>query len=371
MLRVYKKIISFIIIVGLAAYAWIFHEDWIRCQVRKVKGVYYVHKGDQAYSQGDMAKTLDYYLKGLKYYPGHYDAWFNLGNIYVVYEDYYSAVNAYKNAIKYCPKFVLARMNLGIVYSESMGFFDEAIEQFDSIEDIDLFKWRLPPFIYSNVKSIRVNKGIALFNKGVAYKQKATYLPLEKKYLERDLLQNAIDSYTASLKYLKNNYDVYYNRAVAHHLRGDSKLAGLDYCKAMSIKPKRFEAHYNIAVLLISLHRYREAMSELQKAAMLATESNESKESQTAYIINALREVSIKYMHSPEVQNGTDKRPIDGSMQYVYSDGRIKNDNNTDKIMQKNLKTCAGYEIFIAPDDSEQQFSSESDGNSEEEDYDI
>jgi len=370
-MRIYRKIISFIIIAGLIAYAWFFHEDWIRYQVRKVKGIYYVHKGDQAYSQGDMAKTLDFYLKGLKYYPGHYDAWFNLGNIYVVYEDYYSAVNAYKNAIKYHPKFVMARMNLGILYSESMGFFDEAIEQFDTIEDIDLFPLNLTPFIYSRAKSIKVNKGIALFNKGVAYKQKAAFLPLEKKHMERDLLQNAIDSYTASLKYLKNNYDVYYNRAVAHHLRGDSKLAGLDYCTAMSIKPRRFEAHYNIAVLLISLNRYREAMSELQKAAMLATESKESREAQTAYIINALREVSVKYMHSTNIQSEANMKPIDGSIQYTYSDGRIKNDDNMDKIMQKNLKTCAGYDIFTAPDDPEEQYAFEQEDDLKEENYDI
>ena len=109
----------------------------------KVKGIYYIYKGDQAYSQDNMAKTLDYYKKGLQLYPGHYEAWFNLGNIYAVYEDYYSAVDAYKNAIAYNPKFVMARMNLGIVYSEDLGFFDEAIEQFDAIPEIKLFNlWK-------------------------------------------------------------------------------------------------------------------------------------------------------------------------------------------------------------------------------------
>lgn len=366
-MRIYKKVISFIIIIGLILYAWFFHKDWIRTQVRKVQGIYYVHKGDQAYSQGDMAKTLNCYLKGLEYYPGHYEAWFNLGNIYVAYEDYYSAVNAYKNAIKHHPKFVMARMNLGIIYSESMGFFDEAIEQFDTIEDIDFFPLNFTPFIYSNTKSTRVNKGIALFNKGVAYKQKATYLPLEKKHMERDLLQNAIDSYTASLKYLKNNYDVYYNRAVAHQLRGDSKPAGLDYCKAMSIKPTRFEAHYNLAVLLMTLNRYREAMSELHKAAMLVTESRESYDLQTAYIINLLREVSLRYMLStPNPDYSSD---MGGGIRYTYSDGRIVNDDKMDKIMQKNLKTCAGYDIFIAPDDPEEHFITEPDDKDEENDF--
>ena len=104
---------------------------------------------------------------------------------------------------------------------------------------------------------------------------------------------------------------------------------------------------------------------------MLATESKESKESQTAYIINALSEVSVKYMHSPDAQIITDKKPINGSMQYAYSNGRIKNDDNTDKMIQKNLKTCAGYDIFTAPDDAEEQYINVQDRVSEEDDYDI
>ena len=110
----------------------------------KAKGMYYIYKGDQAYSQDNMAKTLDYYKEGLRLYPEHYEAWFNLGNIYAVYEDYFSAVDAYEHAIKYNPKFVMARMNLGIVYSEDLGFFDEAIEQFDTVTQIRLFKLWIP-----------------------------------------------------------------------------------------------------------------------------------------------------------------------------------------------------------------------------------
>ena len=120
----------------------------------KAKGMYYIYKGDQAYSQDNMAKTLDYYKEGLRLYPEHYEAWFNLGNIYAVYEDYFSAVDAYEHAIKYNPKFVMARMNLGIVYSEDLGFFDEAIEQFDTVTQIRLFKLWIP-FVYSNVKSVK------------------------------------------------------------------------------------------------------------------------------------------------------------------------------------------------------------------------
>ena len=36
--------------------------------------------------------------RAVQLYPEHYGAWYNLGNIYVVYEDYYSAVDEYEKA---------------------------------------------------------------------------------------------------------------------------------------------------------------------------------------------------------------------------------------------------------------------------------
>ena len=271
MKRSTKRLFSllFLLVILVAGY---FCRDWFIEQYHHAKGVYYIYKGDQAYSADNMGKTLEYYHKGLELYPKHYEAWFNLGNIYAVYEDYYSAVDAYEHAIEANPRFVMAKMNLGIVLSEDLGFFDEAIKQFDEVTQIKLFKLWIP-FVYSNVKSIKGNKGLAFFNKGVAYRQKALYLPLDKQYLAYEYLGHAIKAYTNSLKYLKKNYDGYYNRGVAHHLRGEYKLAGLDYCKAIQIHPMKFEGHYNLAVLLRRINRNRESIAELEKAALLISET--------------------------------------------------------------------------------------------------
>ena len=314
-------------------------------QYRHAKGVYYIYKGDQAYSADNMGKTLDYYIKGLELYPGHYEAWFNLGNIYAVHEDYYSAIDAYEKAIKSNPKFVLARMNMGIVYSEDLGFFDEAIAQFDEVSKIDLFKIWIP-YVYSNVKSTKTNRGLAHFNKGVAFRQKALYLPLEKQHLVYEYLGKAIDAYTESLKILKKNHDIYYNRAVAHHLRGEYKLAGLDYCKAIELKPMNFEGHYNLAVLLRRVNRNRESVAELEKAAILISENPNSSEVQTAYIFNLLNEVTRRFITSDEyyVQKLTDEPA--GSIKYTYVNGQVVADEEFDKAMFQNFQTCAGMDYF-------------------------
>lgn len=344
MKRFISKIFSLIfvlLIIGIA----IFGQDWLKEQYRHAKGVYYIYKGDQAYSVDNMGKTLEYYHKGLDLYPKHYEAWFNLGNIYAVLEDYYSAVDAYEHAIEANPKFVMARMNLGIVYSEDLGFFDEAISQFDTVTQIRLLKLWIP-FVYSNVKSVKTNRGLAYYNKGVAFRQKALYLPLEKQHLAYMYLGKAIEAYSQALKILKKNYDLYYNRAVAHHLRGEYKEAGLDYCKAIEVSPMNFEGHYNLAVLLRHLNRNRESIVELEKAALLISETPNSSTVQTAYIFNLLNEVTRRFITSDEyyTQKLTDE-PV-GSISYTYVNGRIVADEEFDKAMYKNFKTCSGFAYF-------------------------
>ena len=180
------------------------------------------------------------------------------------------------------------------------------------------------------------------------------FLPLEEKHMMNSILLKAIDAYTNALKYLKNNYDVYYNRAIAHHLRGDSRQAGLDYCKAIKLKPTEFEAHYNLAVLLRSLNKYRESISELEKAAWLITESSaEGSELQTAYIFNLLNEVSRKFLNSDNygIEKLTDKPT--GSISYTYVNGRIVADDDFEKAMEKNFKTCACFDLFTTPEEED------------------
>lgn len=344
MKRFFRRLFSLLFLLAILG-AGYYYRDWVLEQYRHAKGVYYIYKGDQAYSADNMGKTLEYYHKGLELYPKHYEAWFNLGNIYAVYEDYYSAVDAYEHAIEANPRFVMAKMNLGIVLSEDLGFFDEAIKQFDEVTQIKLFKLWIP-FVYSNVKSIKGNRGLAFFNKGVAYRQKALYLPLDKQYLAYEYLGHAIEAYTNSLKFIKKNYDGFYNRGVAHHLRGEYKQAGLDYCKAIQLHPMKFEGHYNLAVLLRRINKNRESIAELEKAAQLISETPSSSEVQTAYIFNLLNEVTRRFITSDEyyTQKLTDA-PI-GSIRYTYVNGHIVADDDFDKAMYDNFKTCAGFAYF-------------------------
>ena len=90
-----------IAVIALIVVGVYFHQQFVLHQIDKVKGMYYVYKGDKAYRVMDTKDAIKYYNTALSFYPKHYGAWYNLGNIYVAYEDYSSALYAYAQAFKY------------------------------------------------------------------------------------------------------------------------------------------------------------------------------------------------------------------------------------------------------------------------------
>lgn len=274
-----------------------FNQVFVMNQLDKVKGIYYVYKGDKAYKEMKLHEAIVYYNKGLKLYPKHYGAWNNLGNMYVVYEDYFSALHAYSQAFKHNPKMMVARMNYGIIASEKMGNFDEALEQYQKVIETDRRLIKIP-YVFNNKLSSKENRAIAYYNKGVTYRMKSLYanddLEAQRKYLNK-----AIESYEKSIEIFPDSYDAQYNLGIIYHQIGDYDRAGLCYCKAISLAPMNYEAHYNMAVLLKKLKHYREAYEEIDKAVTLITASSESTAIQQ-YAAIVMNEITRDVYQNPE-----------------------------------------------------------------------
>lgn len=331
--------------VALAALAF-FNQDWFMKQYDKMCSMYYIHKGDKAYSKLKLQKAIDYYNTALKLYPEHYSAWFNLGNIYVVYEDYYSAVDAYEQAINYNPKMMIARMNYGIVSAEKLGDFDGAIDQYNEIIKTKRHLISIP-FIYSNRKSYKVNKGLAYYNMGIAYRQKSLYAG-DSWLLQREYLNKAIDAYKKSIKILKKDYDARYNLALSYHLLGDYNNAGLTYCKAIQLAPMNYEAHYNLAILLRHLKYYKESLEEIEKATALITDS-EGNSNRQRYVFDVMNDVTRTILTDSEknyiVDKVDDEKVSNAGVTYV--NGKLVSSDALDKAILKNFKTCGSRKIFL------------------------
>jgi tetratricopeptide (TPR) repeat protein len=342
--RFFNKTTCVIFLILVTFVLWV-NKDWTRRQYDKVLSTYYVYRGDRAYRKNNLQNAIDYYNLALELYPAHYEARFNLGNIYVVYEDYNAAVDCYRKALDYNSNFNVARMNYGIVSAEKLGNFDGAIEQYQKIIE-NRQRTLSIPFIFSNKKSIKFNKGTAYYNMGVAYRSKAIYEHSQDSTMRSEDLQNAVAAYIKASKLLKKDYNTFYNLGIAYHLLGNYQQAGESYCKAISVKPMNYEAHYNLAILLKHLKMYKQALGELEKANILI--SNETSNT-SSYVFDVLNDVSQTMVNSNQYKDlvdrvGEENSSVTKSLTYVH--GKIVATDALDKAMLKNFSTCETKNFF-------------------------
>jgi len=337
-----SKVFIALIIISVIVSAFIYPKWYIK-QYKKFWGYYYVYKGDKAYKASKYQKAVDYYIKGLEYYPEHSKARCNLGHLYVVYENYYAAAEAYDEALKYDPNYISCRMDYGIILSEQMSDYDRAIQEYGKIIDYRPSILNIP-FINAK-KNLKTNKGLAYYNTGVAYRGKSIFMG-EHTNISSKYLQKAKEAYDGAEKLIPNDYDTHYNAALTNHLLGNIKDAGLEYCKAIELQPYNYEAHYNYALLLRSHNFNKEALIELEKAGMLADKASET--SQQKYIFEVLEEVKKKLVNKGEtdfLKSRTEETATDKS-ELAYRDGKVILKEDADEILTKKLMDCPNKKYF-------------------------
>jgi tetratricopeptide (TPR) repeat protein len=84
-----------------------------------------------------------------------------------------------------------------------------------------------------------------------------------------------------------------------YHITGDYDRAGRCYCKAISLEPTKYEAHYNLAVLLKRLGHYNEAYEEIDKAVTLITALDQNS-ALLEYIASVMNDISRNVYNNEE-----------------------------------------------------------------------
>ena len=354
-----------LIVLGAIITAIYFNQQFVKIQINKVKGMYYVYKGDKAYKEMKMNKAIKYYNIGLKLYPEHYSAWYNLGNIFVVYEDYYSALHSYSQAFKYNPNMMTARMNYGVIAGEKLGNFDIALEQYDKIIKTKR-KLVTIPYVFDNSESSKENKAIAYYNKGVIYRYKSLYSN-DNWEQQRKYLSKAIESYKKSLKISPKRYDTLYNLGIAYHIAGRYNEAGAYYCKAIKSNPMSYEAHFNLAVLLRHMRYYKESYEEIDKASTLITAlgQNSAAEKYVAIVMNDImtdlyhdrdyREFlkkELEYEKIKSAQDSKNKKKLKKNQEKVHLvNGKVAVSEENDSVIMSSFGKCPSMHIFTNLDE--------------------
>ncbi|MBQ7450862.1 tetratricopeptide repeat protein [bacterium] len=387
MKKLFKLIINLIpitlIILAVVGYFFISPwKNWCNRQRDKAIGVYNIYQGDKALEKSmekdaDIAKELTnavkFYNKGLKRYPEHYQARCNLANIYVIFEDYSDALEQYKSALQYKPDYIECRMNLGLLEADELSRYDDAIENY---KEITTTKKRIVviPLIYNNKRSVKENKINAYYNMGLAYRGKTMFAPKDRlkdnQYLKEAVIayNKAVEAYEAENRFKlkkKNNYDVLYNLGLTHHLLGNTKQAGLSYCKAIEVAPHNYEAHLNLAILLDGMKEYDAAINEFVKAGMLVN----SDDNETVLYLNELlndtnkKNAIMKEINSQKIntvqqkeqkkgfwkklfEKKEEEKPKKEEQYIIFKNGKAKIKYESDKEYNKNIKKCEAKKIF-------------------------
>ncbi len=345
--NLFKKTITkaitagFLLVIVLSVFVF---WGWYVKQINKARGMYYVYKGDKAFKEQKLQKAIDNYNRGLRLYPEHAKARCNLGNIYVMFEDFNSAAENYTEALKYKPNFNICRMNLGIIEAEKLANYDSAIRNYDTIIKSKPRIIQIP-LVYSNWKSTKQNRAIASYNKGLAFRGKSIFVGdifiTSTQYLEK-----AEEAYKFALKTIKKDYSTHYNLALTNQLLGDYREAGLEYCKAISLEPMNFDAHYNLAILLRKIGHYKESLVEFEKAGMLLDAKGDA--AMTKHVYDVLNEVNQKLVQSGDyeyVKNRPDsfnQTPDEAQLK----NGKVVIPKNDKHKLQRYMKDCPSKKLF-------------------------
>lgn len=351
------RLICLLLLALFALSVFLYFDAYVR-QVKKGVSFYWVYKGDKYYKARKTQKAIDSYKTALNYYPAHWRARYNLANILVSYEDYYSALEQYEKALEYKPDFTVARIDYALVLSGATFNHDKAIEQYKlAIEKKP--KWVYIPFFINNRKTYKYNIGVAYYNMGLAWRAKSMLVG-EKRISARQYLKNAVVSYENALKNVKS-YELYYNLALANQLLKNTKEAGRNYCKAINLAPLNYEAHYNLAILLRDMKLYPDSMEEFKKAGLILDIEGDSVK--TRYIYDVLSDVTqkmvaqgdYKYLVEHVDESGAKKESYNEA-ELTYIGGKLVVRDEFDRAMLKNFAKCQADSVFNSKDEEEDEF---------------
>ncbi len=344
--RVISLLLVLCLIGGYFIYPRFYKKQWY-----KIQSYYYVYKGDKAYKKNLKEEAIKNYTHALELHPKHIRARYNLANLYVVYEDYYSALENYEQALILKPDFMVARIDYAIVLTTATYNYDKAIDEYELAVKNKPKKWIYIPYIIDSKKNYNYNKGVAYYNQGVAWRNKSI-LAGKDKFESRKYLLNAVESYQNALKTLKE-YDVYYNLGIVNQILKRNHEAGKNYCKAIEKEPLNYEAHYNLAILLRSMDNYIASWEEFKKAGLLISGNNDA--NKTRYVYDVLNEVSQKIALEPEykdmMEELSDENFNKGKVSWI--NGKLIISEEFDKAMNDNFRTCADKEYFEAAETGE------------------
>ncbi|MFH1052496.1 MAG: tetratricopeptide repeat protein [bacterium] len=188
-------------------------------------------------SHGEINDAINDLELAIETEPGFAEAYFNLGNLYDETGNIKLALKLYNDGLTANPKAFqgyLVRGNLKLKNSDSVSAkmdFEKVLE-YDSTNSTAYFSIASIHFQVGEL-----NKAIEYYNKAIKYNPKyvRAYINRAVTFANLKLFQIALRDYNMAEKLDSNNNNLYYLRANAKFLNGDTTGACLDWYKATEL----------------------------------------------------------------------------------------------------------------------------------------
>ena len=195
-------------------------------------------EGNQLYYQKDYQGAISKFNDAIKINPNYFEAYNNLGAVYLGLQNYSQAIEDLNQAITLNPNFAEAYNNLGLAYYRLKNY-TQAIENYTKSIDLNNPELHFP---YNN--------------RGLAYAKLKNY-------------EQAFSDYNQAIKINSDYFEAYNNRGAAYYDLKNYSQAISDWTQAIQLNPNYAEAYNNRGVAYRKLQKYEQAIKDFTKSIEL------------------------------------------------------------------------------------------------------
>lgn len=204
----------------------------------------------------------------VRQYPNQPRAHYSLGLLYYGKKDLDTALDYYRKAVEFDPKYAEAYNNMGLIYGQRFET-DKAIEYFS--KSLDVVPNRLLPLgnlgrAYLNIK--KYPEAIATLQKALTVNPhySVALILLGRAYFDQGDFSRARTQYEIALQDNPDIAELQTNWGLLQAAENKNDQAILSFQKALELSPQHAEAQYSLAQVYAKLGRTQESQEWYQKA---------------------------------------------------------------------------------------------------------
>ncbi|MHC4333142.1 MAG: tetratricopeptide repeat protein [Planctomycetota bacterium] len=210
---------------------------------------------------------------------GNYIAHYNLGNIMLRQDRKAEAIEHYKKAVAFHPKYVDGHYNLGIALSAAEQYA-EAIQEYHAVLRLrQNHKKVLSRMADALARNGQLDEAIVYYNKSLEQNEKDAEVlnNLALALVRKGQIEEAIKKYTEALEIDPDSVEVLNNLGNALVKQGKLDQAATHYQKALRLRPDFAETLYNLANTLrqIQPREYSKTNGTIRRGCWVLSKSAE------------------------------------------------------------------------------------------------